>query len=86
MLCLYIAKALALLSADGGSSVEGVRRNQVDVVSHENVGMKNVVCPLFRHYFVKKLFLDHGISREGVLLSETGGIFTATYGLFLLAD
>jgi hypothetical protein len=30
----------------------------------------------------KKLFLDHGFDREGVLLSETGGIFTATYALF----
>ena len=28
---------------------------------------------------IKKPFLDHGISREGILLSKTGGIFTATY-------
>ena len=48
MLWLYIARALALLSADGGSGGEEVRRNQVDVVSHEDIGTKNVVCPLFR--------------------------------------
>jgi len=35
------------LSADGGGGGEGARRNQVDVVSHENIGTKNVVCPLF---------------------------------------
>ena len=28
---------------------------------------------------IKKPFLYHGFSREGVLLSETGGIFMATY-------
>jgi len=38
------------LSADGGSGGEEVRRNQVDVVSHEDIGTKNVVCPLFRYF------------------------------------
>ena len=31
---------------------------------------------------IKKPFLDHGLSREDVLLSKTGGIFTATYACF----
>ena len=28
---------------------------------------------------IKRLFLDHGFSREGILLPETGGIFTVSH-------
>jgi hypothetical protein len=35
---------------------------------------------------IKKTFLYHGFSREGVLLSETGEIFTATYELESSSD
>jgi hypothetical protein len=40
-------------------------------VTHINEGQQGI----------KKPFLNHGFDRGSVLLSETGGIFMATYGL-----